>query len=123
VLYVSQFFREADLDDIDEGGLDYPVLSSHAQIEGDVIGAGDMIVAAGRITSISNKSGTFQPRGAHLAATLKFMVRIRLLSETEIVQGAVTVRQWISQQKGPDVDNGQIMTLLGAAMEGRLIRS
>jgi len=124
VLYISQHISESD-----EKGLSftksmtYPMLQSHAQITvASVIGAGDVVVAAGHIRSISNQSGTWQPRGSNLAHTLKFMVRIGLLGEGAIVSGAVTVQQFISKAQGYDVDDGILVDLIGRCMQGKLIR-
>jgi hypothetical protein len=98
----------------------YPILSSHAQIDGQVIGAGDMAVSNGRITSISNKSGTWQPRGRQLAMTLKWLVRTGILDENAIVSRTVTVSQWISKPDGYNVDEGELYQLIGGVMEGKL---
>jgi hypothetical protein len=123
VLYISQHvdaaaeglpgFREHE----------YPILRSHAQIDGgQVIGAGDMIVNGGQIEFVSNKSGTWRPRGRNLAHTLKFLVRIRLLNESDIAQGKVTVGQFIGQPDGYNVDEGELEILVGRVMTGKLIR-
>lgn len=122
-LYISQEISESVELESAAGMTDYPTLQSHAQIQGSVIGAGDMIVEAGRITAVSNKSGTWQPRGSHLAYTLKFLARIGLIGEDAIVSGAVTVRQFLSRPDGYDVDAGDLVRLVGDAMEGKLPRA
>jgi hypothetical protein len=98
----------------------YPALDSHAQIDGHVIGAGDFIVSQGRIQWISNKSGTWQPGGANLAATLKLLVRMKVLNENAIVKKRVTVAQFIHRPEGYDVDDGDLMELYGRIMDGKL---
>jgi hypothetical protein len=124
VLYISQDISESDQSRLSGAEhMRYPMLDSHAQITvASVIGAGDVKVAAGRILSISNQSGTWQPRGSNLAHTLKFMVRIGLIHEAAIVSGAVTVQQFISTAQGYDVDKGILLDLIGAGMQGKLIR-
>lgn len=94
-------------------GSDYPVLTSHAQISGNAIGAGDMVVSDGRITSINNQSGTWQPKGANLARTIQLLVDMGLLSEDAIVKGEVTVSQYLHAPQGLDVDAGQLKALIG----------
>ena len=100
--------------------LNYPILQSHGQIGGQVIGAGDMKVSGGRITEITNQSGTWTPQGKHLARTLKWLVRTGILDENAIVGGKVTVSQWTSRPDGYDVDKGQLYQLLPGGMAGKL---
>ena len=125
VLYIDQSLSAADttlagVDNLSK----YPTLDSHGEITvGRVIGAGDIRVAAGKITFISNKSGSWHPNGDNLARTLKFLVRAGLVDERDIVQGNVTVAQVINKTEGMDVDAGvDAVPLLGRIMEGKLIR-
>jgi hypothetical protein len=97
----------------------YPTLDSHGQIDGHVIGAGDMIVDQGQVIYLDSQSGSFHPTGANLAATLKLFVRTGLITEEQIVTGGVTVAQFIAAG-GFDVDEGDLVNLLGAAMAGQL---
>jgi hypothetical protein len=97
----------------------YPTLASHGQIDGTVIGAGDMIVDQGQVIYLDSQSGSFHPTGANLAATLKLFVRTGLISEKQIVSGDVSVAQFIAAG-GLDVDEGDLVNLLGAAMAGKL---
>ncbi|HEU5353767.1 MAG TPA: hypothetical protein VFU65_04875 [Actinocrinis sp.] len=121
VLYISQHVAAAAEGQTGFSDHEYPILESHAQIEGQVIGAGDMIVNVGQIEFVSNQSGTWRPRGRNLAHTLKFLVRIRLLKETDIAQGKVTVGQFIGQPDGYNVDEGELVMLVGRVMTGKLI--
>jgi hypothetical protein len=98
----------------------YPILQSHGQIGGQVIGAGDMKVSGGRITEITNQSGTWSPQGKHLAMTLKWLVRTGILDENAIVGGKVTVSQWTSRPDGYDVDKGKLYELLPGGLAGKL---
>jgi hypothetical protein len=99
---------------------EYPTLSSHAQIEGNVIAAGDMIVSKGHVKTISNQSGTWQPGGRNLAMTLKLLVRMRIVNEDAFVTGKVTVKQYMHRPDGYDVDAGVLVTIMGQALSGKL---
>lgn len=122
VLYASQSVSVEDENTLEshESMVAYPELESHAQIDGHVIGAGDFVVSQGRIQWISNKSGTWQPRGANLAATLKLLVRMKVLDEKMIVKNMVTVAQFVHRPDGYDVDDGDLVVLYGRIMEGKL---
>lgn len=121
VFYASQSL--SDDDDAQLGYLQaqaYPILGSHAQIDGTVIAAGDWVVSNGRLTRISNQSGTWQPNGPNLAVTLKLLVRSGIVSENAIVTGDVTVQQFISKPDGFNVDAGKLRTILTRALSGQL---
>lgn len=120
------FYASQTLSDDDEDGLGhvearaYPILGSHGQIDGTVIAAGDWVVSNGRLTRISNQSGTWQPNGPNLAITLKLLVRMHIVSENAIVTGNVTVEQFISRPDGYNVDAGKLRTILTEALSGHL---
>jgi hypothetical protein len=98
----------------------YPSLSSHGEIDGNVIGAGDMIVNQGYVIYLDSQSGSFQPGGANFAATLKLFVRTGLISENQIVTGDVDVAQYIASEGYLNIDDGILVDLIGQAMEGKL---
>jgi len=121
VLYASQ--TTTDEDSLHAGRLamhEYPILGSHAQISGTVVGAGDFSATGGRITSITNQSGTWRPNSGHLAAVLKFLVRAGIVDENDFVTGTVKVKLFISRPDGYDVDGGELVAIAGRALSGRL---
>lgn len=121
VFYASQVVAEADAGKIGwRGFVDYPVLTSHAQIAGTVVAAGDMVVNEGRVQEITNQSGTWQPSGKHLALVLKRLVRMGIVGEDALVAGRVTVQQFISRPEGYDIDAGHLVQIMGDAMNGKL---
>ncbi|WP_405490779.1 hypothetical protein [Streptomyces sp. NBC_00096] len=113
-LYVDQCLGAQDA--ATAGGLgivQYPTLSSHAQIDGQIACAGDVIVAAGKVTFIDNHSGTYQPTGKNLGAVLKFAKTLGILTDrTEF-------EQFVSQPNGK-VDKGLSVLLNRAAVWERL---
>jgi hypothetical protein len=123
-LYASQMFRreiKADTGDTNDGPgtsdtpVDligtYPFMESHAQVTGTVIGAGDFVVSDGHITEISNKSGTWHPRGSHLAAALHAMTAWRVLDTGLVKTGAIPVKQFLPGSDAENVDEGELVTL------------
>ena len=123
-LYASQTFRheiKADTSDTDDGPgtseipvdlfSTYPFMESHAQVTGSVIGAGDFVVSNGQITEITNKSGTWHPRGSHLAAALHAMTAWRVLDTGLVKTGAIPVKQFLPGSDAVNVDEGDLVTL------------
>jgi len=117
VLYASQLHKG-------EGRLDlYPTLTSHAQIGGNIVGAGDMTIKAGRVIALTNKSGTWLPRGPHLVATLRWLVLVNIISADAVYNGTVKVEQFIKNESddGQNPDDGDLYRILGEALRGKLI--
>lgn len=121
VLYASQALTDADsLRAGHQAMSEYPLLSSHAQISGTVVGAGDFSATGGRITAITNQSGTWRPDGKHLAAVLKLLVRSGIVDEDAFVTQSVPVKLFVSKPDGYDVDGGELVSILGRALSGKL---
>jgi hypothetical protein len=114
-LYASQMFRHKIKADTSDTPVDmigtYPFMESHAQVTGTVIGAGDFVVSNGQITEISNKSGTWHPRGSHLAAALRAMTAWRVLDTGLVKTGAIPVKQFLPGSDAENVDEGDLVTL------------
>ena len=109
-LYVSQVFEYvpgADASQIQT----YPSMTSHAQVHGTVVGAGDIVISEGKITSLSNKSGTWHPRGSHLATAMRALVSWGVLDATLVKQGGIEIRQFLPGRDAIDVDEGELVTL------------
>jgi hypothetical protein len=125
-LYASQLFDypvKADTDDDDDesdvgataGPVDlirnYPTMQSHAQVTGTVIGAGDFVVTDGRITQVSNQSGTWHPHGNHLAAALRAMTAWNVLDAGLVKTGKIRVKQFLPDTESDNPDAGETVTL------------
>ncbi|MFE5540768.1 hypothetical protein ACFQ78_34230 [Streptomyces sp. NPDC056519] len=115
VLYLDQGLSRDDADAAGARAIeDYPSLRSHAQIDGEVVCAGDMVVSAGKIVSIDNKSGSYQPSGRNLAAVLHFTRELGILAER------MDFYQFISRSEQWDVDAGDLNRLCAAEVWARL---
>jgi hypothetical protein len=125
-LYASQMFKTeitadtADTDDESEASetpalVDrfraYPSMESHAQITGSVIGAGDFVVSDGRITQISNKSGTWHPHGDHLVTALRALSGWKVLDAELVRAGKIKVKQFLPDLQSDNPDAGDLVTL------------
>ena len=109
-LYVSQVFKYvpgADASQI----LTYPSMTSHAQVHGTVVGAGDIVISDGRITRLSNQSGTWHPRGSHLVTAMRALVRWGVLDAALVKRGGIEIRQFLPGTDDIDVDAGELVTL------------
>lgn len=115
VLYMEQSLSESDARTVGGPGLQlYPVLFSHAQIDVDIICAGDLTIKAGKIVYIDNQSGSYQPTGKHLAAALRLTRKLGILGER------TRFAQFISQPDGFDVDAGFLKRLRSAEVSAKL---
>ncbi|MEV6682970.1 hypothetical protein AB0N09_39835 [Streptomyces erythrochromogenes] len=115
VMYVDQ--RISGPDARAAGGRaihDYPSLDSHAQIDGHIVCAGDLIAAGGKIVHIDNQSGSYQPTGRHLAAVVRLTLRLGILSDR------AEFAQFLTSAEGFDVDSGDLRTLLSPEVWKRL---
>jgi hypothetical protein len=116
-LYASQMFHHENKADTSENALHvdligtYPFMESHAQVTGTVIGAGDFVVQDGRITRITNKSGTWHPRGSHLAAALRAMTAWQVLDASLVRTGEIPVKQFLPGSDPNNPDEGALVTL------------
>jgi hypothetical protein len=114
-LYASQMFRREIKADTSDTPVDligtYPFMESHAQVTGTVIGAGDFIVKDGLITQISNKSGTWHPRGSHLAGALRAMTDWNVLDASLVKTGGIPVKQFLPGSDPNNPDEGKLVTL------------
>jgi hypothetical protein len=125
-LYASQMFKteiRADTTDTDDESeasetaapvdrfRTYPSMESHAQITGNVIGAGDFVVSDGKITQISNKSGTWHPHGDHLVTALRALSGWKVLDVELIRAGKIKVKQFLPDNDPNNPDAGELVTL------------
>ncbi len=83
----------------------------------------DMTITAGRVIALTNKSGTWLPRGPHLVATLRWLVLVNIISADAVYNGTVKVEQFIKNESddGQNPDDGDLYRILGEALRGKLI--
>jgi hypothetical protein len=81
-LYASQAFSDDDARTVDRvrSAAAYPILESHAQIEGLVLATGEFRVGAGRVQWLSRQSSGWQPPGAD-ARILELFDRMHVPAE------------------------------------------
>jgi hypothetical protein len=99
------------------GILDYPTMTSHAQVTGTVVGAGDFVITRGVITKLSNQSGTWHPHGNNLVTALRAFTQWGILDEAAVKLGDIQVSQWIPKLDQVDVDKGKLVPLDAAALQ------
>jgi hypothetical protein len=91
--------------------LDYPTMTSHAQVTGAVVGAGDFVITQGVITKLSNQSGTWHPHGNNLVTALRAFKQWGVLDDGAVKAGGIEVSQWIPARDQTNVDAGRLVPL------------
>lgn len=106
--YVDQVFSTTHAVTAQDIFTTYPSMDTHEDLSeaGEVLSAGEVVVRDGKITQLTNRSGTWHPRGKHLALALKYLIKTGALGKEDLV----TVRQFIPSG-GYDVDAGTIHTV------------
>ena len=90
---------------------DYPTMTSHAQVTGAVVGAGDFVITQGVITKLSNQSGTWHPHGNNLVTALRAFKQWGVLNDRAVKAGGIAVNQWIPARDQTNVDAGRLVPL------------
>ncbi|RSS81243.1 hypothetical protein [Streptomyces sp. WAC06614] len=115
VLYLDQRMSERDARQVGPVGIErYPSLQSHAQIDGSIVCAGDVVMEDGKVVAIDNHSGSYQPSGRNLAALLRLTHELGILSE------GTAFFQFVSHGNAYDPDDGELGRLCSAEVWARL---
>jgi hypothetical protein len=60
---------------------------------------------------LSNKSGTWHPRGTHLATAMRAFVGWGVLDAALVKQGGIEALQFLPRTDAIDVDEGDLVTI------------
>ena len=85
--------------------------TSHAQVTGAVVGAGDFVITQGVITKLSNQSGTWHPHGNNLVTALRAFTQWGVLDDRAVKAGGIEVNQSIPARDQTNVDAGRLVPL------------